>query len=116
MRFDAEFYNTCLAELKERPNYTDAFLPMLERYVTITATLSKLNSDIVDQSLTVDHTNKAEKTNKVSNPNWRMFLALNQEANKLAKQLGLCPESAPKKLDKKSKKKGFDLSPMKIAK
>jgi hypothetical protein len=43
-----------------------------------------------------------------------MFLALNAEANKLAKQLGLSPDSAPKKETKE--KKGFDLGgKMKIA-
>lgn len=111
MRFSAEFddfYNKCLSELKGRANFTEAFLPMLERYVTITATLSKLNTEIVNEKLTTEHTNKAEKTNQVSNPNWRMFLALNREAQALAKDLELSPATAPK--GKTQKKKGFNLS------
>lgn len=118
-RFDAafdDFYNTCLADLKARANYTDAFLPMLERYVTLTAKLSKLNSEIVDEELTVDHTNKAGKTNQVSSPSWRMFLSLNREASTLAKELGLSPISAPKNDGGKKEKKGFDLTgKMKVA-
>jgi hypothetical protein len=109
-----EFYNTCLKELKARPNFTDAFLPILERYVTITVALQKLNSDIVDEEFTVDHTNKAKATNKATSPAWRMFLMLNREANALAKQLELSPDNAPASGLKK--KKGFDLGEMKVTK
>lgn len=117
VRFDAEFddfYNKCLAELKARPNYTDAFVPILERYVTITSKLAKLNSEIIDEELTIDHTNKAQKTNQVSNPAWRMFLALDDQASKLAAQLKLSPATAP--VSEKKGKKGFDLgNNMKVA-
>lgn len=116
-RFDAEFddfYNKCLAELKSRQNYTDAFLPQLERYVTITAKLSKLNSDLIDEEITVEHTNKAGHKNEVTSPKWRLFISLNDEANKLAAHLKLSPATAPVKEQKG--KKGFDLSNnMKVA-
>lgn len=118
MKFDTEFddfYRDCLAELRGRENYTDAFLPLLERYVTITATLSKLNAEIIDESITISHTNKAKKKNQVTSPKWRMFIMLNREANALAKDLKLSPISAPPAVVKE-KKKGFDLSPMKVAK
>jgi hypothetical protein len=118
MRFDAEFddfYKSCLSELKARPNYTDAFIPQLERFVTITSKLAKLNSEIVDEEITIDHTNKAKQKNEVSSPKWRMFLMLDAQASKLAKDLGLTPASAPV-IEKKDKKKGFDLSGgMKVA-
>src|SRR5690349_17937347 len=97
-RFDAEFddfYERCLAELRSRSNYTDAFLPLLERYVTITAKLSRLNATIVDEEVTVEHTNKAEKTNQVTSPTWRMFLLLNKEACLLSDKLKLSPATAP---------------------
>jgi hypothetical protein len=94
--------------LKARPNWTEAFIPILERYVTITAKLTKLNSEIVDEEITVQHTNKAEKTNQASSPAWRMYLALNREALLLADKLKLSPASAPIS-EIKDKKKGFDL-------
>ena len=109
-RIDADFddfYNKCLDELRERDNYTDAFLPLLERYCTLTIKLNKLNAEIVDQEVVVDHTNKIGATNEASSPSWRMFLALNQEANRLARQLKLCPESAPKR-KQEDKPKGVE--------
>lgn len=109
-----DFYNECLAQLKSRPNYTDAFIPLLERYVTLTATLSKLNLEIVNEEITVEHTNKVKAKNEASSPKWRMFLALNVEANKLADQLGLSPKTAP--ISEKVKKKGFELGSMKVSK
>ncbi len=117
-RFDAEFeafYDTCLAELKGRGNFTEAFVPILERYVTITAKLSKLNSEIIDEEVTVEHTNKADHKNQATSPKWRMFLALNKEALALADKLKLSPATAPAESGVK-KKKGFDLSgKMKVA-
>ncbi len=118
-RFDAEFedfYNDCLAELKSRTNYTEAFIPLLERYVTMTAKLSKLNGEIIDEEVTVQHTNKADHTNTATSPKWRMFLALNREAILLADKLKLSPATAPVESSKKKDKKGFDLTPMKVAK
>jgi hypothetical protein len=118
VRFDAEFedfYNTCLTELQSRPNFTEAWVPQLERFVTITAKLAKLNSEIVDEEVTVDHTNKANKTNKATSPAWRMFIALDSQANALADKLKLSPHTAPVST-KKQEKKGFDLTPMKITK
>lgn len=119
-RFDAEFddyYRTCLAELKKRPNFTQAFIPQLERFVTITAKLSKLNTKLVDEEITHEHTNVAGKTNRVSNPELRMFLELNREANALAKELELSPATAPVIEVKKGKENRFDLTskPMKVA-
>jgi len=109
-----EFYDDCLTQLKARSNYSDAFIPMLERYVTITDKLNKLNTEIVDEEVTVNHTNKANKTNSATSPKWRMFLLLNKEANALAKDLGLTPGTAPAII--KKEKKGFDLTgKMKVA-
>jgi hypothetical protein len=116
-RLDADFddfYNVCLTELRGRANYTEAFLPMLDRYVMLTIKLAKLNSEIVDYEIVVDHTNKADHKNQASSPAWRMFLALNREASMLAKELGLSPISAPK-TEKKTEKKGFNLTGMKVA-
>jgi hypothetical protein len=118
-RFDAEFddfYNQCLAELRGRSNYSEAFIPILERYVTITAKLSKLNSEIVDEEVTVQHTNKADHTNQATSPKWRMFLALNREACMLADKLKLSPATAPSEAGKNKPKKGFNLGgEMKVA-
>jgi hypothetical protein len=109
-----DFYASCLAELKARPNWTEAFIPLLERYATLTSKLNDLNSKIIDEEIIVNHTNKNDHTNQASSPSWRMFLALNSEANKLAKQLGLSPDSAPVKQAKE--KKGFNLGgEMKVA-
>ncbi len=117
MRFDAEFddfYQKCLKELMARSNWSESFIPMLERYVTLTSTLQTLNEEIVNEKLTTEHTNRAEKTNKVTNPAWRMFLNLNREANELAKHLELSPATAPVQETKKAK--GFNLeTPMKKA-
>jgi hypothetical protein len=115
VRFDAEFedfYEDCLKELKGRANWTEAFVPLLERYVTITAKLSKLNSDLVDEEVTVVHTNKAKEKNEVTSPTWRMFIALNAEANKMAQILGLSPDKAPVsvKIEKKTGTARFEVS------
>ena len=104
MGIDAEFddfYAKCLKELQSRDNWTEAFIPLLDRYVTLTIKLGELNSAIVDKEVVQDHTNKAKEKNTVSSAEWRMFLALNAEANKLARQLKLCPETAPKSVVEK---------------
>ena len=109
-RIDAdfdEFYAKCLTELTGRDNYTDAFLPLLDRYCTLTVKLNKLNAEIVDEEIVMSHTNKAGATNEASSAKWRMFLALNTEANRLARQLKLCPDSAPVSVQK-DKPKGAD--------
>lgn len=119
MRFGDEFnafYDQCLTELKARSNWSESFVPMLERYVTITAKLSKLNEDLVDEEITVKHTNRAEKTNEVTSPKWRMFLALNREATALADKLELSPSSAPVKTAGKEVKGGFETGPMRAVK
>lgn len=117
-RFDADFddfYAKCLDELKARPNWTEAFIPQLDRFVTITSKLAKLNAAIVDEEVTIDHTNKAGHTNQASSPAWRMFLMLNREANALARELKLSPDSAPTS-QKAGGKKGFETgSKMKVA-
>jgi hypothetical protein len=110
-----DFYSQCLKELKARDNYTDAFIPLLERYCTLTAKLNKLNSEIVDTEIVTNHTNKIGATNEASSPSWRMFLALNQEANRLARQLKLCPESAPKNKVDDADDDDYNLT-MKVAK
>ena len=114
-RFDADFddfYAKCLSELRSRPNWTEAFIPQLDRFVIITSKLSQLNAEIVNEEITVTHTNKADHTNKVTSPSWRMFLLLNREANALAKELKLSPVSAP--VTERKGKKGFDTG-MKVA-
>jgi hypothetical protein len=102
------FYNECLSDLKARDNFSESFIPMLERYVTLTALLSKLNAEIVDEQVVVEHTNKANNKNQASSPKLRMFLALDSQANALARELKLSPATAPV-VTKKDKKKGFDL-------
>lgn len=109
------FYRECLKELKSRSNWTEAFIPQLERYVMITAKLNELHEELMGEEVVVDHTNKADHTNKVTSPKWRMFLELNREANALAKDLKLSPATAPVPVERK--KKSFDLGTdkMKIA-
>jgi len=103
----AGFYDLCLAELKARSNWTETFLPMLDRYVTVTAMLNKLNRDIINDEIAIEHVNRAGHKNFVTSPKWRMFLELNREANALAKELMLSPVNAPKK-ENGGLKKGFD--------
>lgn len=113
---DRDFYKTCLSQLKERPDYTDAYLPILERYVFVTMKVARLAEQISDEEVTVEHTNKADHTNQATSPKWRMFLALDIQAGNLAKQLRLNPISAPPTAGKKKKKTGFDLTgKMKVA-
>ncbi len=108
----ADFYEVCLKELMSRPNWNDSFVPMLERYVTMTSKLQELNAAIVDAEVVTDHTNNQGATNKATSPLWRMFLMLNGEANKLAKQLELSPDNCPVPAGKVAKK-GFELGEMK---
>lgn len=111
-----DFYILCLKELMSRPDWSEAYIPLLERYVTITNKLTKLNTDIIDKDVIVEHTNKAGHTNDATAPDWRMFIMLNREANALAKELKLSPISAPVGMGKTDKKKGFDLGKtMKVA-
>lgn len=110
-----EFYERCLVELKSRNDWTEAYLPMLERYVMISMKAAKLGADIVDEEVVVKHTNRAKETNEHTSPKWRMFILLNGEANDLAKNLKLSPVSAPVKTAKQEKKKGFELGHMKKA-
>ena len=101
------FYENCLSELKSRDNWTEAFLPMLDRFVTLTAMLNKLNVGIIEDEITIEHVNKAGHKNYVTSPKWRMFLELNREANVLAKELMLSPINAPRG-KVKDQVKGFD--------
>jgi hypothetical protein len=82
--------------------------------VFVTMKAAKLGAEIADEEVTVEHTNKAEKTNTVTSPKWRMFLALDMQANMLAKNLKLSPSTAAKYRTKKNK--GFDTGDkMKVA-
>lgn len=108
-----EFYGKCLAELTVRANWTEAFLPLLDRYVIITAMLEKLSIGIINDEITIEQTNNRGVKNMVTSPKWRMFLELNGEANSLAKELMLSPINAPKK--ELLGKKGFDTG-MKVSK
>ena len=111
-----DFYDKCLSDLKARGNYSETFLPLLDRYVTLTAMLVKLNLAIVDDEIAIEHVNRAGHKNEVTSPKWRMFLHLNKEANMLARELGLSPSTAPVK-DHKAAIGVFDLSDnLKIAK
>lgn len=89
------FFDKCKADLESMYNYTESFLPLLHRYVMLTATLDKLQEEIQNESVAVEHTNRSNKTNTVTSPKWRIFLSLNREALALAKQLRLSPDSAP---------------------
>lgn len=119
MVFEGEyltFYEQCLGELQARKDWTEAYVPMLERYVLISIKAQQLGVEIVDSEVSVEHTNKAKQTNKVTSPDWRMFLALNKEAALLARELKLSPANAPSAGSKKQEKKGFDLgNKMKVA-
>lgn len=108
------FYDSCLADLKSQGNYSDSFLPMLQRYVTLTAMLRKLNVGIVEEEMVIDYVNKAGHKNEMTSPKWRMFLMLNKEATALARELRLSPISAPVQV-KEEEDEGFDTS-LKIAK
>lgn len=110
-----DFYGQCLSELKARANWSESFIPILDRYVIITNKLSDLTAQIVDEQITVEHTNKNSHTNKATSPHWRMFLLLNREATLLGNELKLTPKSAPI-LEVKEKKKGFELGEMKVTK
>ena len=110
MDFEGEFeafYDECLAELKGRDDWTEAYLPMLERYVFITMKANKLGADIAQEEVTVSHTNKANATNQVTSPKWRMFLLLGKESSALARELRLSPVNAPTG-SRRKEKKGFD--------
>lgn len=111
---EASFREKCLGELQGRANWTEAFLPLLDRYVTLTAMLTKLNVDIIEDEIQIEHTNKAGHKNYVTSPKWRMFLELNREANALAKELMLSPVNAPKK-EINTRAKGFETG-MKVTK
>jgi hypothetical protein len=118
MEFDGKmalFYKTCLQELKSREDWTEAYLPMLERFVFMTQQAAKVGDEIAEEAVTVKHTNRAEKTNEVSSPKWRMYLLLDKQVNALAKDLRLSPVNSPDKGEKPKEKKGFDTS-MKVAK
>jgi hypothetical protein len=110
-----EFYDACLKALKAHGNFNESYLPMLDRYVFITMKVAQLGAEIAEEEVVVEHTNKAEKTNTVTSPKWRMFMALDMQANLLAKNLRLSPATAPKSV-KKMKAKGFDTEgKMKVA-
>lgn len=109
------FYQKCLTELKNRPDFTEAYLPMLERFVFMTKRAAEIGEEISDEDLTVKHTNRAEKTNDVSNPKWRIYLELNKQISALGKDLRLSPVNAPEQKEKKEKPKGFETG-MKVSK
>jgi hypothetical protein len=107
---EALFYEKCLSELKARHESTDAFLPMLDRYVFLTMKAERLAEKIADEEVIIQHTNKADHTNEASSPRWRMYLALNKEAIALGRELQLSPASVPKIKEKKKGKKSWDLT------
>ena len=111
MKFSGEFgtfYRKCLAELKGRPDFTEAYVPMLERFVFITMKAAKLGEDIEDEEVTIEHTNKADRTNEVTSPKWRMYLLLDKQSNALARELRLSPINAPVVAEKEEEDEGFD--------
>lgn len=110
-----DFYDKCLTDLKSRANYSDSWLPILEQYVFNIMEAAKLMKEIENESVDVEHTNKAGHTNKMSSPKWRMYFELTRSAAALAKDLQLNPSTAPVN-PTKTKKKGFDLTPMKVLK
>lgn len=120
MKFSGEFgafYKKCLSELKTRPDWTEAYLPMLERYVFITMKAAALGQEIEDEEVEVtsEHTNRAKETNEVTSPKWRMYLLLDKQSNTLARELKLSPINAPVVQVKEEEDEGFDTS-LKIAK
>jgi hypothetical protein len=110
MDFEREyvaFYDECLSELKSRDDFSDAYIPMLRRFVFITIQANKLGADIAQEEVTVSHTNKVGATNQATSPKWRMYLLLGKESSALARELRLSPVNAPAG-SRKREKKGFD--------
>lgn len=110
------FYNDCLSELRSRNGDAVFYLPTLRRYVlTVFKAEETLTEIMDDDAVTIKHTNKTGHTNDASSPKVRMFALFNEQAMKLAKELGLSMSNArPAKVVKK--KKGFDApGKMKIA-
>lgn len=86
-----DFYKICLAELKSRQNYTEAYLPQLERFVMLTIKTEQVATEILKEDLVSTYTNRGKQKNKVVNPKIRIFFELNRECNALAGALCLSP-------------------------
>lgn len=109
-----KFYNECLSELKTRHGDAIFYLPTLRRYVLTVFKAEETLVSIMNEAPTIKHTNKSDHTNDASNPKVRMYALFNEQAMKLAKELGLSMASfKPAKPGKK--KKGFEAPMKKLA-
>src|SRR6187402_1101611 len=112
---DKVFYDSCFGILRDRHGDSDYWVPMLERFVMVSSKLRILSEQIMDEAVTTNHTNKAEKTNEVSSPKVRMFALFNEQAHKLAVDLGLNLAQAKAGRKPKTAKDRFASKTMKIA-
>lgn len=92
-----DFYKKALDELKSRPNWSERWIPILQQYVFELQSIENLMKEIGGLPVAVDHTNRAERTNKATSPEWRMFLELTRSASAKASVLKLNPATAPEK-------------------
>lgn len=104
-----KFYDDCLTALKSRNLEAEYYLPMLKRYVQTTFKAQAILDEIMEEAVTVEHTNKADHTNEASSPKARMYALFNEQAMKLGKELGLSLSTAKVGRPSKAKKKGFEL-------
>lgn len=110
-----EFYNECLKQMESRIGDTKYYLPMLERFVKVTFKANALLNEIMDEEAVVEHTNKIGATNSASSPKARMFALFNEQAHKLAMDLGLTPGNAKPSQRKKATGKDRFKTSMKAA-
>jgi len=83
------FYDECLGILKAKHGDSNFYLPQLDMYVMTTLKAQQLMKSVLSEGATIQHTNKAGHTNNVQNPKARLFTMMNDQAMKLAKDLGL---------------------------
>lgn len=96
MEFEGKWlvlYEKCLNQLRSRTDFNEECEEMLCDYVFLTKRIAELRNEMSDAAPTVKHTNKADRTNDVSNPLVRVFVILNKERLALAKELQLTPAS-----------------------
>jgi hypothetical protein len=108
-----EMYEECLKVLRARHSDVRYYLVSLDMYVKATIKAQTLLDEILDTEVTVQHTNKASKTNEASSPKVRMWALFNEQAMKLGKDLGLNLHQG--KAGRPAKKKK-DFGAMKISK
>lgn len=110
---EKEMYDECLTVLKGRHGDGTFYLIPLKMYVKATLKAAALLDEILDEEVTVSHTNKVKATNEASSPKVRMWALFNEQSMKLGKDLGLNLHQA--KAGRPTKKKKDFNSKMKVA-